>query len=333
MTLKYKFPIDVHTPFGSLSSDVANELDTIGPVWGSDINAHRAAVIRSYTPLAAATPKDGFVKTSDVAYGPSNRQVLDVVSTPGLKDADVIVFVHGGAFVRGSKSPNGVIYDNVPYWFARQGCVAVNMEYRLANEATFPGGADDVALAMQWITENIAGHGGNPRRIFLMGHSAGGTHAATYCCDPRHGYQPEPGLQGLILVSARLRADVHPGNPNAHAVQTYFGCDASRHEVDSPMHYAGDLVVPLMVAVAQYENPYLDLYGLEFCQRVAIGKGNVPRFIQLMRHNHTSIVAHFDTGEEHLGREILSFMDSTRSERNGTKTRPSSQECRYEDFP
>jgi len=73
------------------------------------------------------------------------------------------------------------------------------------------------------------------------------------------------------------------------------------------MAYAAEADLPVMIAIAQYENPYLDLYGLEFCQRVARARGHVPRFVQMMRHNHTSIVAHFDSGEETLGREILDF--------------------------
>jgi len=302
--------IDPTRTLGSLPPEQAAELERAGPVWGTDINRFRDRVVQMYTPLVAAAPKEGIAVARDLPYGGSARQVLDVFTPDGARDADVAVFVHGGAFIRGSKSANGHIYDNVSYWFARQGLVAVNMEYRLAAEAPFPGGADDVAAAVRWLARRVGEFGGNPRRMFLIGHSAGGTHVATYCFDPRRGYAPDPGVRGAVLVSARLKADTLPGNPNAKAVEAYFGSDASRYEADSPMAHAAASDLPVMVAIAQYENPYLDLYGLEFCQRLAQARGYVPRFVQLMRHNHTSIVAHFDSGEESLGREILDFFRS-----------------------
>lgn len=52
----------------------------------------------------------------------------------------MLAFVHGGAFTRGSKSVDGEIYDNVLYWFARQGFIGVNIEYRQAPVARFPRG-------------------------------------------------------------------------------------------------------------------------------------------------------------------------------------------------
>lgn len=300
--------IDPKRTLGSLPAEQAAELERLGPLWGTDINRFRDLVVKMYTPLVAAAPKEGITVTRDLPYGASARQVLDVFVPDGARNADVVVFVHGGAFIRGSKSANGHIYDNVSYWFARQGMVAVNMEYRLAAEAPFPGGAQDVAAALRWLADNVGRLGGNPQRMFLVGHSAGGTHVATYCFDRRHGFSPEPGVRAAVLVSARLKADILPGNPNAKAVEAYFGSDPSRYEVDSPMAHAGASGLPVMIAIAQYENPFLDFYGLEFCQRLAQARGIVPRFVQLTRHNHTSIVAHFDSGEETLGPEILDFL-------------------------
>ena len=61
-----------------------------------------------------------------------------------------MVFVHGGAFVRGDKSQPGGTYDNFLYWFARQGMVGVNVEYRLGDKAPYPGGGEDVRDAVAW---------------------------------------------------------------------------------------------------------------------------------------------------------------------------------------
>ena len=68
--------------------------------------------------------------------------------------------------------------------------------------------------------------------------------------------------------------------------------------------------VPVMIVVAEYENPLLDLYGLEFAQRLAATRRRAPRFVQARGHNHMSVMAHFNSGEQALGREMLAFFDA-----------------------
>jgi acetyl esterase/lipase len=224
-------------------------------------------------------------------------------------NAPVLVFVHGGAFTRGAKSVDGEIYDNVLYWFARQGFVGVNVEYRLAPQARFPAGAEDVAAATQWVAENIARHGGQPQKIVLMGHSAGGSHVASYLLDPNIGIAAHPGVKAAVLISARLRLECRPENPNARNVAAYCGDDdPAVLERCSPITYAQRCRWPVFVGIGEFENRLLDVYGLEFAHSVARSCGRAPRIVQMPGHNHTSMVAHFNTGEEALGREILSFL-------------------------
>jgi acetyl esterase/lipase len=300
------------TPLSSLPAEARRELAAIGPVWGRDIQGHRERVFALYRPLLARASKAGVVVTRDLPYAAHDRQRLDVFRPEGARTADVVVFVHGGAFVRGDKRVNAEVYDNVLYWFARNGCVGFNIEYRLAPESQYPGGATDVALAVAWVRAHAREHGGNPARIFLIGHSAGGTHAAAYACDPVARPAEGHGLAGLALISGRLRVDARPDNPNAAAVKAYFGADESLYEARSPVTHAANLDVPVFIAIAEYENPLLDVYGAEFLHRVSVARGRAPRFMRLPEHNHFSIVAHFNTEEETLGREILEFFAAGR---------------------
>ena len=64
-----------------------------------------------------------------------------------------------------------------------------------------------------------------------------------------------------------------------------------------------------VIAIAEFENPHLDLYGAEFFQRASAARARKPRFVQMRKHNHTSMIAHFNSGEDYLGREILAFFD------------------------
>ncbi|WP_028222384.1 alpha/beta hydrolase [Paraburkholderia oxyphila] len=318
----------VREPLGNLSDETRERFAQIGRIWGDDINAHRDCVIAAYSPLvAAASAADSTCEiTRDLAYGPHARQRLDVFVQPATRakgGADVVLFVHGGAFVRGRKSVNGLIYDNVPRWFARQGCVALNVEYRLAPEAPYPAGAEDVAAALAWARAHVAEFGGDAGRIFLVGHSAGGAHVAAVLGDPLLDAQRKAGAHappaGAVLISARLVADVLADNPNAAGVRAYFGANEADYAQRSPLAHAARIDVPLMIVVAEYENPYLDAYGAAFFARVAearqraasAGQRAQPlRFMQMARHNHTSVVAHFHSGETLLGDAMLAFFRS-----------------------
>ncbi|GAA4485995.1 alpha/beta hydrolase [Gluconacetobacter asukensis] len=294
------------TGFAQLTPEQRARMRTIGACWNDDIVAHRAEMVALYSPLAAGAPKAAKV-VRDIAYGPDARQVLDIFCPDGQEGArPVVVFIHGGAFTRGAKSANGEIYDNVLHWFARLGYVGVNVEYRLAPAVTWPDGAWDVLDALTWVRDSIAAHGGDPARVHVIGHSAGGSHLATAALEPGLGGLPA-GVRSLALVSGRLRADRRPDNPNAGNVAAYFGPDESLYAARSPVSRAADCPLPVLVAVAEFENRHLDTYGAEFAHAVARA-GRVPvRWVRLAGHNHTSIVAHLNTGEEGFGRALDAF--------------------------
>ena len=306
-------------PMHNLTDEHRRTMAGIGPIWGQAMQKHRDMTAAIYAPLIAASPKDGVTVTRDFAYGPHPRHTLDVfrpakppggITGPlgGAAGAPVVLFVHGGAFLRGAKyAPAEGVYDNVLTWFARQGYLGVNMEYRLAPDSPYPGGAEDVAGAVNWITAHAAEHGGNPQQIWIVGHSAGATHICTYANDPAVAVKPGPEVKGLVLISGRLRIDVLPENPNAKGVRAYFGEDESLYEERSPVTHAHLCKLPVMIAIGQYENPLLDIYGAEFFWRLANARRHAPRLIRMRRHNHTSMAFHFNTGEEILGQEILGF--------------------------
>lgn len=283
----------------------------IGPIWAENIQKHSEIVKNAYGPLLAAAPKDKITVTRNLAYGTHPRQVFDLFQPRDASNAPVVVFVHGGAFVRGDKCTTPEIYDNVLYWFARQGYLGINIEYRLAPVAHYPSGADDVALAIGWLHENVLHHRGDPARMYLVGHSAGGTHVASYAYDPTPGYLGRYAT-AIVLISARLRADQSSENPNAAGVNDYFGDDLSRYESRSPLNFAACSDLPVFIVNAEYENPLLDVYGLELAHKIAVARRKSPRYLRLLRHNHMSIVAHFNTEEEILGREILDFFRTLR---------------------
>jgi acetyl esterase/lipase len=295
-------------PLEQAPEDLRRLMGEIGPIWGTNTRRHVEMTLAAYAPMLARAPKEGVRVTRNVAYGTHPRQVLDVFRPDSASGAPVVIFVHGGAFVRGDKCMNEEIHDNVLYYFARKGVVGVNMEYRLAPEARFPEGARDVAQAVTWVEREIGRYGGDPARIYVFGHSSGGAHVATWAFDRTVVPERTRSAAGVILASARVRAEALPDNPNADAVRAYFGEDTSLYEARSAVTHATDTELPVFIVVAEYENPYLDVYGAELLLRLSRARKHAPRFMRLTRHNHISLVAHFNTEEEILGREILDFI-------------------------
>lgn len=297
--------------FAGLSSAEAAMLAAMGPRWSEDIVRHREQVVAIYTPHLSAIGRSGIAVDAGLAYGTHARHTLDIFRPHGATNAPVVVFVHGGAFMRGDMNSNAEIYGNVTRFIARHGYVAVNLEYRLAPEARYPGGAQDIALALDWIGSHIGAYGGNRQHIVLAGHSAGGAHAATYAIDPVMGAAGGRAITALVLISARLRADTLPDNPNSRGVRAYWGDDATRYEQLSPVTHAARLSVPTLVAIAEFENPHLDTYGAEFFYRALQAGGRGHRFVQVPGHNHTSIVAHLGTEDQSFGAVLIDFLQRT----------------------
>lgn len=285
----------------------------IGPQWGKPGGMPTPQAVQlmmdHFTEVLSAASRAGIEETADIPYGPDDpRQVLDVHRPAGCTGAPAVVFVHGGAFTDGDKVRTPEIYANVPRYFARNGVIGINMEYRQAPKWRYPAGAADVGLAVAWARENLARFGGDPSRIFVMGQSAGAAHTGSYAYDRRVQPGNGPGIAGHIVISGRVRADNLPQNPNARKVEAYYGTDASLFDDLSPVSHVGPESVPTFIAVAEYENPLIDVYCAELYWRLARAKGRAGPFVYLPGHNHASMIAHFGTAEDRVGRAILDFI-------------------------
>jgi acetyl esterase len=284
----------------------------VGPRWGESVTSNVKLMVAEFSRVLREAPRDGVTVRRDVAYGPHERQVFDLfLPEHGGVKRPALVFVHGGAFIEGHRNRTDEIYSNVTTYFARHGVVGVNIGYRLAPDAIYPEASHDVASVVRWVREHAAELGVDPARIFLMGHSAGAAHVASYAYDRRLQPAAGPGIAGLIIVSGRVRADNRPDNPNARKVEAYYGADADFDGV-SPVSHVDAQSVPTFVAWAEYENPLLDVYCAELAYRLAAAKRRSPPVVWLKGHNHTSAIAHIGTDEETLARAILAFIEAPR---------------------
>lgn len=280
----------------------------LGPKWGTNIREHAKQTLDGFSALHRNAPKEAAV-ARDLAYGPHPRHVLDVYAPHKADNAPVVVFAHGGAFVDGHKDRGEEIYSNVGWYFARNNVVLVNTEYRLAPEFPYPSATMDMAAAVAWVRANIARFGGNPRRVFVMGHSAGACHMGLYAYDPQFGAVGENKVSGLIVVSGRVRAENLAENPNARKVEAYFGTDPAVMKQGSVVEHVTASSVPTMIGFGEWENPLIDVHCAELLHRVSQARRVTPRVVRLAGYTHSGMIGHFNTAEDRLGREILAFIE------------------------
>jgi acetyl esterase/lipase len=139
--------------------------------------------------------------TTSIAYAEGARHTLDVCRPKSATAAPIIVFFYGGGWRSGSKRT----YRYVAKALARRGYVAVLLDYRIYPQVRYPDFLDDGALAVRWVKDNAKRFGGDPQKIFLMGHSAGAHIAAMLAIDAtwlqKVGLVPGRDIAGLIGIS------------------------------------------------------------------------------------------------------------------------------------
>jgi acetyl esterase/lipase len=150
--------------------------------------------------VAAEARAQGIQRDIPYADPAHKRQVLDVYSPGGAKDLPVVFWIHGGGWQAGDKKDVRL----KPQAFNDKGFVFVSTNYRLLPDVEMGAIVGDVAKAVRWVHDHIAGHGGDPHRLFIMGHSAGAQLAALICTDDR--YLKAEGLS-LALIKGCVPVD------------------------------------------------------------------------------------------------------------------------------
>jgi len=122
---------------------------------------------------------------------------LAVFQPRNSKKKPVVIFIHGGYWNEGNKDMYGFLGRD----FAKKGILTVIPNYTLSPEGNYNTMAEEVAAAIKWTHENISKYNGNPDKIFLMGHSAGGHLIALVGTNPKYLENTEM-IKGIILNDA-----------------------------------------------------------------------------------------------------------------------------------
>ncbi len=261
--------------------------------------------------LNALTARDTHVLTEGVAYGAQARQRLDIYRPTLAAPAagwPVVVFFYGGSWNSGERGH----YKFLAEALAASGVLTLVADYRLYPEVRYPEFLQDSALALAFGLKESARLGGNPKRLFVMGHSAGAYNAAMLALDARWlaptGHRPAE-LAGWIGLAGPY--DFLPMT-NVDAQPVFF--HPNYPSGTQPLEHAGAGAPPTFLGAAVKDslvNPQRNSVGLATTLQAA----NVPTTLKLYeRVNHVTLAGAFAKPLRWLAPvrdDVLAFIEAT----------------------
>ncbi|RYY20257.1 MAG: alpha/beta hydrolase [Cytophagaceae bacterium] len=242
-------------------------------------------------------------RVADIAYvaasAPdfdSKRHRLDVYQPKSVAaPRPVVLFIHGGSWNSGGK--DDFIYKAIGRRLARQGFVGVVISYRLSPQALVPQQADDCARALAWTVAHIKDYGGDPARIVLMGHSAGGGLAALLATGSdtllaRHGL-PATAAHAVLLDDPAgldmldyLTKMQYPGDAQ---YLVPFSQDPAVWRQASALYHLRAGAPPYSIYIGGKTYPSISGSGAKFRARLT-QLGQPPRYTVLPGKQHVGMV-------------------------------------------
>jgi arylformamidase len=196
---------------------------------------------------------------AEFGYGEDPYQRL-LVFRAARPDGRVLLFWHGGGWTSGYKEWMSFMAPA----FTTQGVTFVSAGYRLAPQHVYPAALDDCAAAAAWVVREIAAHGGNPRQVFIGGHSAGGHYAAMLSVNGSALSSvglPRTAIRGCLPLSGVF--DFGPGSGLSMRPR-FLGPDPQAGAAASPIGHIEIPVPPFLVAYGSNDFPHLIPQGRAF---------------------------------------------------------------------
>ncbi|KAL5341757.1 alpha/beta-hydrolase [Aspergillus crustosus] len=285
-----------------------------------------------YEPLYPPPPASITVHRNE-RYGPHVRNLLDVF-IPASNDTDknrpVLIYIHGGGFFSGDKQWSEKVYSNIGYFFAQHNIVTVVVNHRLVPDVVYPGGAEDMQRAREWVYRNIGkerfGYGAR-EKVVLFGHSSGGAHVAmNLYAGGAEGEKSSPlfpPVAGVIYLSVPFWYD-RTKPVRQRTIRSYYGSDAE--DVWGPKSGLGlfqalpddsplldSQKIPVYLGSVEWEVPETATAMVRFFEAYRARSkpaGTLPLFHVLKRHNHLSNVLSIGTEDTAQGQYLVDFVAS-----------------------
>ncbi|MFK8183944.1 MAG: alpha/beta hydrolase fold domain-containing protein [Phormidesmis sp.] len=185
-----------------------------------DASASKADTAVNDTALLVSGAPAFDVAYSSAAGSNPKSTSLDIYPAPGSSSAPVVMYVHGGGWKNGDKGN----VSGKPDYFNQNGYLFVSLNYRLIPDAEYPENVQDVADGIAWVHNNIQQYGGDPEKLFLVGHSSGAHLAGLVAADA--DYLTAAGeslgvLDGVVLLDSGaydIPLNLQNSGPNSEAL-------------------------------------------------------------------------------------------------------------------
>ena len=234
------------------------------------------------------------------------RCKLDLHLPPSGKNFATIVWFYGGALKGGSKDDKGTAA--IGRAFAADGIAVAVVNYRLSPKATYPAYIEDAAAAAAWVRAHIAEYGGDPAKVFISGHSAGGYLTLMLAMDARwlqpHGLTPD-SFAGYIPLSGQTMTH--------YTVREERGMDKITIVADeaAPVHYCRKDTPPMLVLAAEHDAPARAEEN-EYLVATLKGAGNTRvTYQKIADRDHGSIGGKIPQPGDPVRKVILDFIAAT----------------------
>lgn len=208
----------------------------------------------------------------NLAYGTAPRQTLDFFSC-GKSGAPTLAFIHGGYWRSTEKEAWGYVAEGP----LAHGMHVANLEYTLAPQVRLDGIVAEIRQAIAWLGANLARLGGDPGRLYIAGHSAGGHLTAMAIT--------EPAVKGGIAISGVF--DLEPIRLSSMNADIRLDADEARR--NSPQFHPPEKAPPLVIAVGGGELPEF-LRQSEAYYAAWLAAGHRGKLLKLGTHNHFSVL-------------------------------------------
>ena len=223
------------------------------------------------------------------------KHKLDVYIPKGAAGAPVLFFIHGGSWRSGDRS----LYPAFANRFAKEGAVVVVPSYRLAPKYAHPSQIEDVAAAFDWTVKHAAEFGGDPKRITIMGQSAGGHLVSLLATD--ESFLSKLGLSVSNIHRVISMSGVYEINEGFEGV---FGSDPQKRRLSAAGAHVKSGLPPFLVLYSQFDYLTLPLQARQFHSSL-LKAGVVSKLIYIPGENHISEVVRAVRDEDPSARQIV----------------------------
>ncbi|MBI5687342.1 MAG: alpha/beta hydrolase [Verrucomicrobia bacterium] len=271
--------------------------------------------------LASVAQAQNMKRNIPYAEPAHERHVLDIYAPDGAKNLPVVFWIHGGGWQTGDKTS----VQEKPRAFAEKGFVFVSTNYRLLPNVDMGTLISDVAKSLGWVHKHVAGHGGDPQRIFVMGHSAGAQLAALLCTDDRYlkaegvpfsvlkGCVPVDGDTydvPAIIETGETRRRVHGQPQPKFGHREKFGNDPAKHrDFSAVTHVAKDKGIPPFLILHVSDHP--DNSAQAFRLGAVLKEAGVPvRVFGAKETNHIKINANLGFPDDPATKALFEFVSA-----------------------